>query len=630
MNKILFLLSAMLITVSSFAQNQWDIQLTRNTLDCENNQVCYQLEVKNTSGNDWTLGDQNYRFFFDGDLMTVNSVTSLLPSTHYGNAIIDQNIKIEGQGQEAASPLDDIDNNLGFLDFGIVQTNKTNPAAATIVNATTFTPVAVICVDTDPSVMSDQTGSNCLSFYHSRPSNAGSITNQYTTISENNVSGSTTTAMGTNYDDLTSADGTAACVGMDCITQNQWDIQLTRNTLDCENNQVCYQLEVKNTSGDDWTLGDQNYRLFFDGDLMTVNSVTSLLPSSHYGSAMIDQNIKITGQEAGSPLDDIDNNLGFLDFGIVQTNKTNPAAATIVNATTFTPVAVICVDTDPSVMSDQTDSNCLSFHHSRPSNAGTITNQYTTISENNMVGSTTTAMGINYDDLTSVDGAAACVGMDCSIENQWDIQLTRNTLDCENNQVCYQLEVKNTSGSDWTLGDQNYRLFFDGDLMTVNSVTSLLPSTYYGSAMIDQNIKITGQEGSSPLDDIDNNLGFLDFGIVQTNKTNPAAATLVNATTFTPVAVICVDTDPSVMSDQTGSNCLNFYHSRPSNAGTITNQYTTISENNMAGSTTTSMGTNFDDLTSADGATACVGMDCAVACPPKICLPVRIVINSNN
>ena len=216
LTQLLFLL----ILNSTIAQNQWDIQFSQSNLNCATNQVCYQLELQNTAGTDWTLGDQNYRLFFDGDLMTVTSVTSLLPNNFYGTANIDQNIKISGQGQEAASPLDDIDNNLGFLDFSIVQTDKTNPNAATQLVWGTFTPIAEICVNVTAAAINGNAGTNCLAFYHSRPSTAGNITNQYTVISENNAAGSTTAAMGVNYDDLTSADGNQACLSLSCTPTN--------------------------------------------------------------------------------------------------------------------------------------------------------------------------------------------------------------------------------------------------------------------------------------------------------------------------------------------------------------------------------------------------------------------------
>ena len=201
---------------ASLLDREWDIQFTQKSLDCANSQVCYELELKNTSGSSWTLGDQNYRFFFDGDLMEVTSVTSLLPTAYYGPANIDQNMTISGQGQQAASPLDDIDDNLGFLDFSIVQMDKSNPPGATQLLSDAFTPVAEICVNVAPEVFQDASGMTCLAFYHSRPSTAGFITNQYIVLSENDAPNSTVPATGVNFDDLNFEDGGAACVGPFC------------------------------------------------------------------------------------------------------------------------------------------------------------------------------------------------------------------------------------------------------------------------------------------------------------------------------------------------------------------------------------------------------------------------------
>ena len=482
---LLPLLLFLFFGLESQAQENWNIQLNQSSLDCSANQVCYEVELQNAGGGSWTLGDQNYRFFFDGDLMTVTSVTSLLPSTFYGAANIDQNIKISGQGQEPASPLDDIDDNLGFLDFSIVQTDKSNPPAATQIGGA-FVPTAEICVAVDASVINDPTGSTCLSIYHSRPSTAGAITNQYTVFSENDAPGSTSATTGVGYDDLTPADGSDACLGLSCITSpcanqggdtdndgvcdnsdcapndptlpttpgtacddsnantvmdvilsdgctcagtpmsmlNNWDIQIVLDEVDCANNEACYIVEVQSASGTNWALGDQNYRLFFDGDLMTVTSVTSLLPNTFYSGATIDQNIKVSGQgqETASPLDDIDDNLGFLDFNMVQIDKSNPPNASQAVPGVWTSTAEICVAVDASVIDDFTGGTCLSFYHSRPATAGSFTNQYTTITENDAPNSTIMTMGANYNDLTSANGTDACLGPLCT--NDCDDGLT--------------------------------------------------------------------------------------------------------------------------------------------------------------------------------------------------------------
>lgn len=608
---------------SLFAQNQWDIQLSLQTVDCATNQACYALELRSASGTDWTLGDQNYRLFFDGDLTTVTSVSSLLPGAFYGPAVIDQNLKIAGQGQEAFSPLNDIDDNLGFLDFNITQTDKSNPGAAQLITTASFTQVAEICVDVDPAVINDENGTTCLAFYHSRPETAGSLTTQYTVVSENDTPNNVIASTGAGYDDLTEADGQAACLGAFCAAgTNSWNIRFNLADVDCFANTACYNLELQSSSGSDWALGDQNYRIFFDGDLSTVTSVTSLLPGAFYGPATIDQNVKVSGQgqEAASPLDDIDDNLGFLDFSIVQSDKTNPAAAQQIITADFVAVAEICVSVEPEVINNVDGNTCLAFYHSRPATAGSVTEQYTVVSENDVPNNTVSAAGLNYDDLTAADGNGACLGAACV--QSWDIQLTQSLVNCADKTACYTLELQSASGMDWALGDQNYRFFFDADIMTVTSVTSLLDGAYYGAANIDQNLAVSGQgqEAFSPLDDIDDNLGFLDFSIVQTDKSNPAAAQQILTSGFTGVAEICVSFVPEVLTDETGTNCLTFYHSRPATAGAFTGQYTVISENNGPNSTNLTSGATYNDVVD----------DCLdAACPDCLEIDLRVYLEGS-
>jgi hypothetical protein len=463
------LLTLLFLSTGVNAQsNDWNIQFNQSFLNCLSNQVCYDVELQSASPSDWALADQNYRFFFDGDLMTVTSVTSLLPPEFYSEADIDQNMKISGQGQESASPLDDIDGNLGFLDFTIIETDKSNPQAATQLLTGFYTPTVKICFDIAAAAITDN---NCLSIYHSRPATAGGITNQYTVFSENDAPGSTIATGSIFYDDLTTSSGEEACLYLSCDTcasangdtdsdgvcddddcapnnpnlpatpgtscddnnsstisdiiladgctcagtiMDKWNIRLLQSGVNCQEERACYVLQIQNESDTPWALGDQNYRLFFDGDLMTVTSVTSLLPSNLYFPAIIDMNLKYQGQEANSPLDNIDSNLGFLDFNIVEIEKSNPNTAVQLNATAFISIAQICVDVAPAVMEDTDGETCLSFIHSRPSTAGAFTNQYTVITENDAPNSTEMTMGISYDNLESSDGSVSCLGLICA------------------------------------------------------------------------------------------------------------------------------------------------------------------------------------------------------------------------
>lgn len=182
--------------------SEWNIRLKKTQTNCDSRTACFNIEMQSANSNSWALGDQNYRLFFDGDLMTVSSVNSLLPITGYSAATIGQNVKITGRGQEAASPLDDIDDHLGFLDFTIIQNDKSNPANAFQIIPNSFRPIAEICVDVDVSLSEIPGQNQCLAFYTSRSETVGGITNQFTVISENDAPGSTTSTSDNNFEDF--------------------------------------------------------------------------------------------------------------------------------------------------------------------------------------------------------------------------------------------------------------------------------------------------------------------------------------------------------------------------------------------------------------------------------------------
>lgn len=172
------------ITLPGFAQNQWIGQLSLSDFDCDNQTACYTLSLKGVGEDSWALGDQNYRFFFDADNISISSVVSLLPTELYSNAQTDEILEIVGQGQEAFSPLDNIDDNLGFLDFNIVAYGKQVPHLAKQVNSESFLPVAKICLELADEMMNNIGEEHAINFIFSRPLTAGQITNQYSVVSE--------------------------------------------------------------------------------------------------------------------------------------------------------------------------------------------------------------------------------------------------------------------------------------------------------------------------------------------------------------------------------------------------------------------------------------------------------------
>lgn len=218
-NKLLFFFafSCFLSGVDQLiAQSQWDARLVLNRLDCQNRRAWYTLELRSSSDQDWALADQNYHFFYDGDLMTVKSVRSLLPSDAYSAANIDQNLKIFGQGQEDYSPLNNIDDHLGFLDFSIVRKEKSNIAASLRLQKNKFTAIAEMVMDIDAVNLNSLDLKNALSLYFSRKTTAGKITKQYTVITEHEAVNYTRTTQAGKITDLTYEQGVDAQLAIVC------------------------------------------------------------------------------------------------------------------------------------------------------------------------------------------------------------------------------------------------------------------------------------------------------------------------------------------------------------------------------------------------------------------------------
>lgn len=201
---------------SASAQQEWIGKLTLSSFNCESQRMCYDIEIKGFSEDSWALGDQNYRLFYDGDNVSINSVYSLLPS-NYSTAQTDEVIEMYGQGQEDYSPLDNIDDNLGFIDFYIIAYAKQNPAQAVQIVSSSFTPVAKICVDVSDEML-ELGEENAMNIHFSQPSSAGQITNQHTLVTEIDASNHTTSTKSLGFLDITYNSGIEGQLGQLCST----------------------------------------------------------------------------------------------------------------------------------------------------------------------------------------------------------------------------------------------------------------------------------------------------------------------------------------------------------------------------------------------------------------------------
>lgn len=189
-------------TLSVAAQHQWMGKLSLTDLDCEQQQACYTLSIKGVEAATWALGDQNYRLFFDASQASIQSVNPLLPENYYSHPQVNEVLEIVGQGQEAFSPLDEIDSHLGFLDFSIIAYNKQSPNLVSQITLRDYTGVAEICLEVADELLEESNEENALHLYFSRPETAGQITNQFAVISAISAPNKTVTTQAVAFVDV--------------------------------------------------------------------------------------------------------------------------------------------------------------------------------------------------------------------------------------------------------------------------------------------------------------------------------------------------------------------------------------------------------------------------------------------
>lgn len=216
----------------AFAQNAWIGQLSLSDFDCENKTACYTLGVKGIEYESWALGDQNYRFFFDAGNLSITSVTSLLSTALYSEVQIQEVLELVGQNQEDFSPLDNIDDHLGFIDFNIIAQAKQLPHLAKQISNEAFTNIAEICLEVSPELMENVGEEYAVNLLFSRPLTAGQITNQFSVISEIDAPNHTRATNDIGFLDVNYNVGLEAQLGEICqLLNSDKEIDLTNNRL---------------------------------------------------------------------------------------------------------------------------------------------------------------------------------------------------------------------------------------------------------------------------------------------------------------------------------------------------------------------------------------------------------------
>ncbi|MCR9290999.1 MAG: T9SS type A sorting domain-containing protein [Bacteroidetes bacterium] len=111
-----------------------------------------------------------------------------------------------------------------------------------------------------------------------------------------------------------------SCIGIMVHAQKLYDIRLEPMEISPAS-KACYDIQLRSSLAQDLNLAGQNYRLYFDSEVLKFNEAFSVsyLPKDNYTDFMLNQ--EITGADAsGVGRLDYESNLGFLNFSMDLTN----------------------------------------------------------------------------------------------------------------------------------------------------------------------------------------------------------------------------------------------------------------------------------------------------------------------
>jgi archaellum component FlaF (FlaF/FlaG flagellin family) len=426
--------------------------------------------------------------------------------------------------------------------------------------------------------------------------------------------------------------------------QQTYDIRFKLDNIDCEKNEVCYHVQIRSANGQNWALAGQNYRIFYDGSKATykVGSGLSLLPPNDYSPFTLTTNVPNTDASAFNGLLPFDETLGFLNYSIDLMDLASggirfPADGSWVST------SLICFNMVDETIEDPTQ--CLNLIWARAGLTDTYATAFVEVSEWTGQNATINAETDIYDDLDENDGDDACISALCGVGNPteisdaacsdgvdndndglidcndpdcentspciateqqfYGIRLSLGSLDCETNQVCYNVELKSEGKTSFLLGEQNYRLFYDSELASfVQGISDMAQNTFTPFTLLENTEDVNASnQGDLPFDD---NLGFLDYSIGLSGFEPSTFEVPTNR--WVKTSTLCFNLAEGVIGD--AASCFNVVWARDG----ITNGYkTTFVEINEFVSPTDSRPTSgmlYDDLNAEDGNSSCFTDSC--------------------
>ena len=454
MKTLYLLLTAMasLICVNLSAQQLYDIRFLLDDIDCETGQTCYNVQIKSGDGQVWNLAGQNYRIFYDASTASyVNgSVTSELPPASYSAPLVTSDQQnVDASGFPGDLPFSAT---LSFFNYSIDLMNLSSGGVNLPADGDWLT-TSRLCFDVPQSVI--ENGSECLNLVWARMGRTDEFATAFVEVSQWISTNNTAEALGNVFDDLDENDGSQACLTPECDPEaggnenttatcsdnldndndglvdcmddscanvdpcspeeNSYDINLALSSVDCFTGTACYDVQLMSSGNSDFTLGNQNYRLFYSSEVGSFTSVISSLDNA-FQPATLSNGTPIENQNAAGVGDlDFDDDLGFVDFSINLVSQ-NAGSDVVINTNSFTTTAQICfVVTEEAILNADV---CFETAWARTELTGVYNPSVLEVEEWVNPTESRELSPTSFNDLSSSSGNAACFDVSCETPSE--------------------------------------------------------------------------------------------------------------------------------------------------------------------------------------------------------------------
>ena len=187
----------------------------------------------------------------------------------------------------------------------------------------------------------------------------------------------------------------------------------------------------------------------------------------------------------------------------------------------------------------------------------------------------------------------------------YDTRFELSSINCSTKQVCYHVQLRPNGPGSFNLAGQNYRIFYNSALAAYSSGQSLLPSQYGEYTMV-QNVQgANASEMNGPLA-FEETLGFLNFAM-DLNDTQNGGINLP-ASEWTSTSNLCFTVEAEAIENI--DSCIELIWGRAGLTDVYATAFVEVSRWVSTNNTTNSLGIDYDDLDTGDGASSCLVLNC--------------------